>query len=354
MLSRVLPDVDVRRCDVRGAAQRRAGATRSRGRATPRAPTTRCSSRRGRFRRETDIVPHERVQSARLTPGSAAAPARPGTVHLDTRPGPVQPTAHHRDAQDARNLLDAEVGSPGGAGRRAARTLDAPTRAACALYGGAVTLALDLTDPAFVADPTRRSRTAPRDAGALARADRPTPRLQLRPVQRRPARPAFRPAVDRQGAGRAVRAVQLPAPQPDDGERAARPHPAALAGGQGVRARPRGAPAARASSSWPTSCSTRSAGRGVRPLEDFAEPLPVAVIAELLGVPEADRHLLRPWSQAIVKMYEYGRNAGRRDRRHRLVEGVLRLHARPRRRRRAEPGDDLVSHWCSPRNAGRC
>jgi len=37
---------------------------------------------------------------------------------------------------------------------------------------------------------------------------------------------------------------------------------------------------------------------------DYAEPLPVAVIAELLGVPEVDRPLLRPWSQAIVAMYE--------------------------------------------------
>lgn len=39
----------------------------------------------------------------------------------------------------------------------------------------------------------------------------------------------------------------------------------------------------------------------------LAEPLPVLVIAELLGVPEADRHLLRPWSQAIVRMYEVNR-----------------------------------------------
>ena len=37
---------------------------------------------------------------------------------------------------------------------------------------------------------------------------------------------------------------------------------------------------------------------------DFAEPLPVMVIAELLGFPESDEHLLRPWSQASVKMYE--------------------------------------------------
>jgi len=37
-----------------------------------------------------------------------------------------------------------------------------------------------------------------------------------------------------------------------------------------------------------------------------AEPLPVEVIAQLLNVPAADRKLLRPWSNAIVKMYEYG------------------------------------------------
>lgn len=41
-------------------------------------------------------------------------------------------------------------------------------------------------------------------------------------------------------------------------------------------------------------------------LHDYAEPLPVAVIAELLGVPEEDRHLLRPWSSSIVKLYELG------------------------------------------------
>lgn len=41
-------------------------------------------------------------------------------------------------------------------------------------------------------------------------------------------------------------------------------------------------------------------------LQDYAEPLPVAVIAELLGVPEEDQHLLRPWSSSIVKLYELG------------------------------------------------
>ena len=39
-------------------------------------------------------------------------------------------------------------------------------------------------------------------------------------------------------------------------------------------------------------------------LEDFAVPLSVTVIADLLGVPEGDRAQLRPWSAAIVAMYE--------------------------------------------------
>jgi cytochrome P450 len=39
-------------------------------------------------------------------------------------------------------------------------------------------------------------------------------------------------------------------------------------------------------------------------IREVAEPLPVTVIAELLGIPEADRHHLRPWSAEICRMYE--------------------------------------------------
>ncbi|MBB2941212.1 cytochrome P450 [Actinoplanes lutulentus] len=42
-------------------------------------------------------------------------------------------------------------------------------------------------------------------------------------------------------------------------------------------------------------------------VNDLAEPLAVTVIAELLGIPESDRHRLRPWSAAIVRMYEVNR-----------------------------------------------
>jgi cytochrome P450 len=43
---------------------------------------------------------------------------------------------------------------------------------------------------------------------------------------------------------------------------------------------------------------------GFDALADFAEPLPVLVIAELLGAPLDDFARLRAWSQAIVRMYE--------------------------------------------------
>ncbi len=78
-------------------------------------------------------------------------------------------------------------------------------------------------------------------------------------------------------------------------------------------------------------------------MADFAGPLPVAVIAELLGVAEPDCHLLRPWSNAMVKMYEYDvapdvEAAARRacDE----FDAYLRWLAA---RRRADPRDDLIS-----------
>jgi cytochrome P450 len=43
---------------------------------------------------------------------------------------------------------------------------------------------------------------------------------------------------------------------------------------------------------------------GFDALHDFAEPLPVLVIAELLGAPLDDFARVRSWSQAIVRMYE--------------------------------------------------
>jgi len=85
------------------------------------------------------------------------------------------------------------------------------------------------------------------------------------------------------------------------------------------------------------------AGGGGDLVAAFAEPLPVAVIAELLGVPAADRHLLRPWSNAIVGLYELEPGPGVADRAvaaARDFTGYLRALLAERRRR---PGDDLLS-----------
>ncbi|QRP45905.1 cytochrome P450 [Amycolatopsis sp. FDAARGOS 1241] len=48
-------------------------------------------------------------------------------------------------------------------------------------------------------------------------------------------------------------------------------------------------------------------------LEHLAQPLPVAVIAELLGIPVEDGPQLVTWSNAIVKMYEFGLPEAGRD-----------------------------------------
>jgi len=76
---------------------------------------------------------------------------------------------------------------------------------------------------------------------------------------------------------------------------------------------------------------------------DFTEPLPVRVIAELLGVPEADRPLLRPWSQAIVRMYEYGRSAELEDAAVAAATEFAEYLRELARGRRTGPGEDLVS-----------
>jgi len=74
-----------------------------------------------------------------------------------------------------------------------------------------------------------------------------------------------------------------------------------------------------------------------------AHVLPVEVIAELLGLPDELRPRLRPWSTAIVAMYEPDPGDGRRARAEEasavFVDALRELVVH----RRAHPGDDLVS-----------
>ncbi len=84
-------------------------------------------------------------------------------------------------------------------------------------------------------------------------------------------------------------------------------------------------------------------GAGEFDLIRVAEPLPVTVIAEMLGVPEGDRHHLRPWSADICKMYELNPSTEmQRDavRASNEFSAYLRELARERKQ---DPGEDLIS-----------
>ncbi|MFE3633716.1 cytochrome P450 [Streptomyces sp. NPDC059168] len=78
-------------------------------------------------------------------------------------------------------------------------------------------------------------------------------------------------------------------------------------------------------------------------LTDVAEPLPVAVIAEMLGVPEADRALLRPWSAAICGMYELNPSAETAASAVRASVEFSAYLAELIAARRERPGEDLIS-----------
>jgi cytochrome P450 len=87
-------------------------------------------------------------------------------------------------------------------------------------------------------------------------------------------------------------------------------------------------------------------------IADYAEPLPVKVIAALLGFPDEDEHLLRPWSQSIVKMYEVNPSleaqSEAQQAAHEFAEYVRDLM----NKRKAQPSSDLISELATVEEAG--
>lgn len=87
-------------------------------------------------------------------------------------------------------------------------------------------------------------------------------------------------------------------------------------------------------------------------IADLAEPLPVLVIAELLGWPAEDRHLLRRWSQAIVKMYEVNRTSGQEQEATR-ASGEFAAYVEALAAQRLSPeANDLLSDLVAAREGG--
>ncbi|MFC9286373.1 cytochrome P450 [Streptomyces sp. NPDC057052] len=87
-------------------------------------------------------------------------------------------------------------------------------------------------------------------------------------------------------------------------------------------------------------------------LTDVAEPLPVAVIAEMLGIPASERAPLRPWSADICGMYELSPSP---ETARRAVRASVEFSAYLREliaARRKEPGDDLISGLIAAHDEG--
>ncbi len=87
-------------------------------------------------------------------------------------------------------------------------------------------------------------------------------------------------------------------------------------------------------------------------LADVIERLPVAVIAELLGIPEEDRPLLRPWSADMTLMFELTRSEDDERRAVRATVEFSDYVRRVVRARRASPRADLLSQLALVSEAG--
>ena len=85
---------------------------------------------------------------------------------------------------------------------------------------------------------------------------------------------------------------------------------------------------------------------------DLAAPLPVHVIAELLGWPEPERHRLRPWSAGLVRLYEKDHTSEDEERAEIAAGEFAAMLTHLAAERRAAPRDDLISALVAVCDAG--
>jgi cytochrome P450 len=87
-------------------------------------------------------------------------------------------------------------------------------------------------------------------------------------------------------------------------------------------------------------------------VEEYAAPLPVTVIARLLGVPEEFRASLRPWSAAIVRLYEVDPPTEVVGAAEQAVLDFSALLRELLRQRRKVPQDDLITALAEVEDGG--
>lgn len=86
-------------------------------------------------------------------------------------------------------------------------------------------------------------------------------------------------------------------------------------------------------------------------IADLAEPIPVTVIAELLGVPPEERAALLPWSKAIIGMFEPERSEAMEVAAVRAASEFAAYVRTLIARKRAAPADDLISRMVALHDA---
>jgi hypothetical protein len=87
---------------------------------------------------------------------------------------------------------------------------------------------------------------------------------------------------------------------------------------------------------------------------DFAYPLPMTLISEILGIPGADREQVKRWADAIAGFMSSGQVGEYEVESYLEAWGALARYLRDLAAARREgPGDDLVSELVARRDAGR-
>jgi cytochrome P450 len=85
---------------------------------------------------------------------------------------------------------------------------------------------------------------------------------------------------------------------------------------------------------------------------EFAAPIPVAVIADLIGVPRALGPKLVDWSHRMVAMYQYGVDREVEERAAEAARAFADFVRGFARARRGDPGDDLISQLLNAESDG--
>lgn len=88
-------------------------------------------------------------------------------------------------------------------------------------------------------------------------------------------------------------------------------------------------------------------------IEEYAFPLPITVIAELLGIPARDRNRFRQWSRAVVSPSQnLQRSAKKYQKARQLMEDFASYMGRIIAERRREPQADLLTSLIEAEEAG--